>query len=150
MAEHASPDPSDTPTRHQAVIVPPEHPTPSEPHAAAPSATRRTASSIPRELPDDTPVEVGAFAAFSFSAGTPLSPDELQTVTLFHEQYLQRPADHWTRKLLQEAKRDAAHVLPLLRRQLEVASQSHEGARGAEAQTVQRNIEWIEREVVAR
>jgi hypothetical protein len=151
MAEHPPPKPPDAPVSHQAVVVPPAHPTPSDPPHAAPAApssapsTRRPPLPDPRRLATDAqPVTVPAFETFSFSAGRPLSPEEVQTITLFHEQCHQRRPEDWTTQTLRDAKHDAETVLPLMRRQLELASQSHEGARGAEARQIQANIEWVE------
>jgi hypothetical protein len=99
-------------------------------------------------LPPDAPVEIQPFETFTFGAGRPLSPDDMQTITLYHEKYHQKPVEQWTQGVLRDAQRDAAVVLPLLKRQLELASQTPEGARGGEARQVQANIEWINRNIV--
>jgi hypothetical protein len=90
------------------------------------------------------------FETFAFGAGRPLSPEDMQTITLFHETYHQRPLESWTQRVLRDAQRDAEVVLPLMQRQLDLASQTPEGARGQEAKQIQANMDWIERNIVGK
>jgi hypothetical protein len=87
---------------------------------------------------------VPAHEPFRYESNAPLTPAELDLISLFHSQFMQGAGIGSDRQKFQQAQRDAAIVLPLMQKQYTLACQGVGKETSQEAQQVQRNVEWVE------
>jgi hypothetical protein len=108
---------------------------------APPAASTRAPAPEPAPLPD---FSVPAHEPFRYESNTPLTPAELDLISLFHSQFMQGTGIGSDRQKFQQAQRDAAIVLPLMQKQYALACQGVGKETSQEAQQVKRNVEWVE------
>jgi hypothetical protein len=108
---------------------------------ASPVAPGHASAPEPAPLPDFT---VPAHEPFRYESNAPLTPAELDLISLFHSQFMQGAGIGSDRQKFAQAQRDAAIVLPLMQKQYTLACQGVGKETSQEAQQVKRNVEWVE------
>ena len=123
----------------------PDTPVITWPDLDTPALPLPTPSLAPLPLPD-LPLDVPAATPFTYSAYTPLTPNELAKITEFHATYMAPPGIGQDRAKLRAALAFAPDMLELLEKQLRLNSRPVNGTLqpdGQEGLQVQRNLEWV-------
>lgn len=127
--------------------------TDTEPAAPTATAVAPLPSSLP-PVPDLAAVaDIPEHRPFTYAGAEPLTPSDMQVITLFHATYMQAPSlgtqlqgltGNARTLLLLNFKASAEQTLPLMRQQHTQASIGVDGPQSQEAQQVQKNIQWVE------